>query len=168
MARDSRAVVWPTARQVFTRPVLFLAFGFGSGLSRKAPGTLGTLAAVPLYWLMQDLSLPVYLGIVIAGFLAGIPVCARAAAVTATDDHPGIVWDEIIGYLVTMTLAPAGWLPMLLGFGFFRLFDITKVFPVGLAERRLRGGLGIMADDLVAGVMAALGLAMVMAWLPPL
>jgi len=136
-------------------PLDFLALGFGSGLLPKAPGTAGTLAAIPVYLLLQALALPVYL--VVAGvlFVAGIGLCARTARRLGVHDHPGIVWDEIVGYLVTMTQAPPGWLWVLLGFALFRLFDVLKPWPIRWLDRRVHGGFGIMLDDLVAGIFPA-------------
>ena len=141
--------------QLLLHPVHCLALGFGSGLVPRAPGTAGTLVAIPLYLLMQMLSLNLYLPLVIALFLLGIPVCAHTARRLGVHDHPAIVWDEIVGYLVTMTLAPPGWVWVAAGFVLFRLFDIIKPWPIGWSDRRVHGGLGIMLDDLLAGVMAA-------------
>lgn len=137
-------------------PLHLLAFGFGSGLAPRAPGTFGTLVGIPLYLLLQDLALPVYLGLVLAGFLAGIGICGRTSRDLGVHDHGGIVWDEIIGYLLTMTLAPAGWTWVLIGFLLFRFFDILKPWPIRWLDRRVPGGFGIMLDDLLAGVYAGL------------
>ena len=138
------------------KPVHLLAFGFGSGLAPKAPGTFGTLAAVPLYLLMAGLSLPIYLGLVLAGTLLGIWICGRASDDLGVHDHGGIVWDEIIGYLLTMAFAPPGWAWMLIGFLLFRFFDILKPWPIRWLDRQVSGGVGIMLDDLLAGVFAGL------------
>ena len=138
------------------KPVHLLAFGFGSGLAPKAPGTFGTLAAVPLYLLMAGLSLPIYLGLVLAGTLLGIWICGRASDDLGVHDHGGIVWDEIIGYLLTMVFAPPGWAWMLIGFLLFRFFDILKPWPIRWLDRQVSGGVGIMLDDLLAGVFAGL------------
>ena len=143
------------------KPIHLLAFGFGSGLAPVAPGTFGTLAAVPLYLLLAPLPLPAYLAVVTAVSLAGIWICGRASRDLGVHDHPGIVWDEIAGFLVTMTAAPRGWSWLLLGFLLFRLFDIFKPWPIGWLDRRVRGGLGIMLDDLLAGAFAWLVLQMV-------
>ena len=102
-------------------PVDCLALGFGSGLVPIAPGTAGTLAAIPFYLILQPLSLNLYLPLVAALFLLGIPVCAHTARRLGVHDHPGIVWDEIVGYLVTMTLAPPGWTWIAAGFLLFRV-----------------------------------------------
>ncbi|MGD8932044.1 MAG: phosphatidylglycerophosphatase A, partial [Chromatiales bacterium] len=98
-----------------SNPVHFIAFGFGSGAMPWAPGTFGTLAAVPLYLLLQPLPLGYYLLVLLAGFIVGIWLCERTSRDLGVHDHGGIVWDEIIGYLLTMTLAPPGWLWILLG-----------------------------------------------------
>ena len=142
-------------KALLRRPASFLAYGFGSGLAPKAPGTFGTLAAIPVYYLVQDLSLWLYLALVLLAFVAGIWLCQRTVDWLGQDDPSGVVWDEIVGYLVTMTFAPADWIWMLVGFGLFRLFDIAKPWPVSVADQKLHGGFGIMLDDVLAGVMAA-------------
>jgi len=136
-------------------PLVFMALGFGSGLVPKGPGTAGTVVAVPVYLLLQPLSVTVYLALVAALFIVGIPICAHAARRMGVHDHPGIVWDEIVGYLVTMTFAPQGWLWIAAGFVLFRLFDIAKPWPIRLLDRKVGGGFGIMVDDLLAGIFAA-------------
>ena len=138
----------------FRRPVQFLAFGFGSGLSPKAPGTAGTLAAVPVYWLLAQWSLPWYSVFVLAAALAGIWICGAASHQLRVHDHPGIVWDEFVGYWITMWALPADWVWMLAGFVVFRVLDITKPWPISHLDRQVKGGLGIMIDDILAGVMA--------------
>jgi phosphatidylglycerophosphatase A len=136
-------------------PVDFLALGFGSGLLPFAPGTAGTVAAIPVYLLLQPLAAPYYIAIVVLLALAGIAICGQAARHLGVHDHPGIVWDEIVGYLVTMAFAPPGWLWIGLGFVLFRLFDILKPWPIRWCDRQVDGGLGIMLDDLLAGVFSA-------------
>jgi phosphatidylglycerophosphatase A len=139
-------------------PVNFLALGFGSGLAPVAPGTAGTLAAIPVYLLLQPLALEVYLPLVVALFVVGIPICAFTAQRLQVHDHPGIVWDEVVGYLVTMAFAPAGWLWVVAGFVLFRIFDVAKPWPIMWLDRQVHGGFGIMLDDLLAGVFAAAAL----------
>lgn len=136
-------------------PVHWLAFGLGSGLVPKARGTLGTLAGVPLWWLLAQMPWAGYLlaTAIIAG--AGIGICGRTARDLGVHDHGGIVWDEIAGYLVTMILAPVTPLSAAAGFVLFRLFDIAKPWPIGWLDARVGGGTGIMVDDLLAGVYAA-------------
>lgn len=136
------------------KPLHLLAFGFGSGLAPKAPGTFGTLAALPLYLLLQPLPLQLYLALVAFGFVVGIWICEVTSRDLGVHDHGGIVWDEIIGFLVTMSLAPPGWWWLLLGFLLFRFFDIFKPWPIGWLDLRVTGGFGIMLDDLVAGIYA--------------
>ena len=135
-------------------PVHLLAFGFGSGLAPVAPGTFGTLAAIPFYLLMARLPLAGYLLVLLLVILAGIRICGRASRDLGVHDHPGIVWDEFAGFFVTMIAAPPGWPWILAGFALFRFFDILKPWPIGWLDRRVGGGLGIMLDDLVAGLYA--------------
>ena len=146
-------------------PVHILASGFGSGLARHAPGTLGTLAAIPIVLLAQGLPGWLYASVTLLMFVAGIFICGRAARDWGVRDHPAIVWDEIVGLLVTMSLAPvgAGWL--LAGFVLFRLFDIVKPWPISSVDRRMHGGLGIMLDDVVAGIIAGSILYLGVRWL---
>jgi len=141
---------------IWKRPDSICACGFGTGAAPYAPGTFGTLAGLPFYWFMQDLSLFLYLSIVTALFLLGVWVCQTTADALGVHDHPGIVWDEIVGYLVTMTLAPAGWVWWVAGFLLFRLFDIWKPWPIIVLDKHVAGGFGIMIDDVLAGVYAAL------------
>jgi phosphatidylglycerophosphatase A len=146
-------------------PVDFLALGFGSGLVPRAPGTAGTFAAIPVYLLLQPLAISYYVATVVLLALAGIAICGQTASRLGVHDHPGIVWDEIVGYLVTMTFAPAGWLWIGLGFVLFRLFDILKPWPIRWCDRRVGGGLGIMLDDLLAGVLSAVLLQLLVMYL---
>lgn len=144
----------PSIKQLLTNPNHFFAFGFGSGLAPKAPGTFGTLAAVPIYWLLQDLAWPIYGTWLIVTFALGVYWCDRSSKQLGVHDHGGIVWDEFVGYWITMFLAPKGWLWMLLGFVLFRFFDIIKPWPIGLLDRKVGGGFGIMIDDVLAGIYA--------------
>jgi phosphatidylglycerophosphatase A len=142
------------ARSILRNPVHLLAFGFGSGLVPKAPGTFGTLAAVPLYLLLVQLPLPLYLLALVLAFGLGIWLCDKTARDLGVHDHGGIVWDEFVGFWLTMVAAPAGWLWILLGFLLFRLFDILKPFPINWFDRHIKGGMGIMLDDALAGSFA--------------
>ena len=150
-----------TAGRVFKDPVLLLAFGMGSGLMPRAPGTAGTMAAIPLYLWFSQYPWPVYLLLVLAVSVSGVWICQQASARLGVHDHPGIVWDELAGFLVTMMPATSSWIWVVAGFLLFRLFDIWKPWPISWADRTLRGGLGIMLDDLLAGAMAAGVLAIV-------
>ena len=137
-------------------PIHFLALGFGSGLAPKAPGTFGTLAALPLYFLMMNLSLPVFVAITLIITIVGFWICDIAAKDMQVHDHGAIVWDEVAGMLITMIAAPVGLLPLVVGFVLFRFFDIIKPWPIKLLDRHVKGGFGIMIDDVLAGVFAAL------------
>ena len=145
-----------TPRSIWRDPVHFLAFGFGAGAVPKAPGIAGTVVAVVLYIPLAELSLPLYSLFLVTGFILGIWLCGRIAAEIGVHDHGGIVWDEFVGYWLTMFMAPAGWVWILAGFVFFRLFDILKPWPVKWVDSRVKGGLGIMLDDVIAGIIAAL------------
>jgi len=143
-------------------PIHALSLGFGTGLAPKAPGTFGTLVGVALYWLLcsLQLSLTVYIAITVLCFVLGVWLCGYTAKALGVHDHPAIVWDEVVGYLITMTFAPSGWLWMLIGFALFRLFDIWKPWPIRVIDRSVHGGFGIMFDDVLAGVYAAIILAL--------
>ena len=141
--------------RLWREPPLALAFGFGLGLVPKAPGTAGTLLGVAVYFATQSLALPLRTGLVLALFLLGVWVCDIAARRLGVHDHQGIVFDEVVGYLIAMLAAPAGWLWALAGFVLFRLFDIWKPWPIRLVDRRVKGGFGIMLDDALAGALAA-------------
>ena len=145
----------PSLAQLLRDPPMALAFGFGLGLTPKAPGTAGTLLGVGLHFLLVDLPVPVRAGIVLALFVLGTWVCDIAARRLGVHDHQGIVFDEVVGYLIAMLAAPAGWLWALAGFALFRLFDIWKPWPIRLADQRVKGGFGIMLDDALAGALAA-------------
>jgi phosphatidylglycerophosphatase A len=145
-------------------PLHLLAFGFGTGLIPKAPGTFGTLVGIPVYLLIERLSLVYYVGIVALAFLIGIWLCEVTSRDLGVHDHGGIVWDEVVGYLVTMVWAPDGWIWLFLGFLLFRLFDIVKPWPIRWIDQHVKGGLGIMVDDLIAGVFAAGCLVLISQW----
>lgn len=148
----------PSAKTVFTDPVHFFAFGLGSGLAPFAPGTFGTLAAVPLYLLMAPLSLPVYLLLVVVAFVVGVWICGQVGADLSVHDHGGVVWDEFVGLWITLIAAPTGWHWIVVGFLLFRLFDIWKPWPIRWADQQLSGGLGVMLDDVIAGIYALVAL----------
>ncbi|CAM5192145.1 phosphatidylglycerophosphatase A family protein [Alishewanella longhuensis] len=132
----------------------FLALGFGSGLAPKAPGTFGTLVALPLVWLLSLAGTGWFVTFLVAGTLLGIYVCGKAAADVGEHDHGAIVWDEIIGFTLTMLLVPVSVTSLLLGFALFRFFDIVKPWPIRWFDQRVHGGFGIMLDDLLAALPA--------------
>jgi phosphatidylglycerophosphatase A len=139
---------------IFKHPFHFLSLGFGSGLSPKIPGTAGTLAAIPIYLLMEPLSLIWYLSIVAVMTILGCWFCGYTTRALGVEDHRAIVWDEIVGYLITMAAMPSGWFWMVLGFILFRVLDILKPWPISWVDRNVKGGLGIMLDDVLAGMVA--------------
>ncbi|HAT2067281.1 TPA: phosphatidylglycerophosphatase A [Legionella pneumophila] len=142
------------ANRVWQDPVYFIAFGFGSGLMSIAPGTWGTLAAIPLYLLMINAHWSIYLLWTALAFALGVWVSDRVTEDLGVHDYKGIVWDEVVGYLLTMFLAPKGISWMLTGFILFRIFDIWKPQPIRMIDQRVQGGLGIMLDDVLAAVPA--------------
>ena len=141
---------WSVARLIYT--------GLGLGLAPKAPGTFGTLLGLPLYWLLMPFSWPVYLLVTTAVFGIGWWAANQAEIDLGRHDAPEVVIDEVAGYLVTMFLAPAVPGAMILGFLLFRLFDIWKPWPVRWADNKMPGGLGVMVDDVLAGLYAWLAL----------
>lgn len=140
--------------QVFQNPLMFLAFGFGSGLLPFAPGTWGTLVALPLYFLLAHLSKGAYIIVVLLLFAAGIYICQKASDKLGVHDHSGIVWDEISGFLLTLWMIPSGIKWLILAFILFRLFDILKPQPIAYCDANIQGGFGIMFDDFLAGFFA--------------
>jgi phosphatidylglycerophosphatase A len=145
-----------TFKDLTAHPVNFLSLGFGSGLSPVAPGTFGTLVAVPLYLLFAQLDIALYIGLTLLITLVGIWFCDVTANNLGVHDHSGIVWDEIAGYLITMIAAPPGWVWVVVGFVLFRLFDILKPWPIRWLDKHVQGGFGIMIDDVLAGIMSLL------------
>ena len=143
-------------KAILANPIHLLAFGFGAGLSPKAPGTVGTAVAVLIYLALPSMSPIIYAGLVLLSFIFGIWLCGKTAEDLGVHDHGGIVWDEFVGYWITMFMAPSGLFWVLLGFGLFRLLDIFKPWSIKWADKELAGGLGIMLDDVLAGIMAAL------------
>jgi len=145
----------PIPISMLRNPLHLLSLGFGSGLSPYAPGTTGTLVAIPLYLLLSQLNLLTYLLVILGGFIVGVYLCDYTSKALGVHDHGGIVWDEFIGYWITMIAVPAiTWQWILAGFLLFRFFDIVKPWPVKLADKRLPGGFGIMIDDVLAGLYA--------------
>ena len=143
-----------TVYQIMTDWRLFLAFGFGSGLSPQGPGTAGTLAAIPVYLLFLVFGDQVYLLLTLIVCVSGVWICEYAADKLGVHDFGGLVWDEIAGYLVTMLFVPFSWSAVVIGFLLFRLFDIFKPWPICVLDKELGGGLGIMLDDILAGIFS--------------
>ena len=137
-------------------PIVCLAVGFGSGLSPKAPGTAGTLVAVPLFLFMQNLPLLTYALITLLITVLGIWICSYSARKLGVHDHPGIVIDEVAGFLITMFAVPDGWQWIVAGFILFRFFDALKPWPISWLDKNVAGGFGIMIDDVAAGLVSML------------
>ncbi|MBT8419931.1 MAG: phosphatidylglycerophosphatase A [Gammaproteobacteria bacterium] len=141
-------------KHLLKHPVHLFSLGFGAGLVPFAPGTMGSLVGVIFYIFLQSLALSwlSYLAIIAILFVPGVWFCGMTARALGVHDHPAIVWDEIVGFLVTMVAVPAGWGWVLSGFMLFRFFDIVKPWPIGFIDAHVGGGFGIMLDDLLAGV----------------
>ncbi len=144
------------ARTVLTDPVHFLAFGFGSGLAPVAPGTFGSIPGLLLFWLTLDFGLYVQLAVAAVLCIGGVWICGESSRRLGIHDHGGIVWDEIAGMYLTLFVAPVSVLGWVLAFALFRLMDIVKPWPIRDLDHRLKGGVGIMLDDLIAALYAAL------------
>jgi phosphatidylglycerophosphatase A len=151
---DKQKIPGNSIRSVWRNPVHFIAFGFGSGTLPKMPGTWGTVVAIPIYLLMINLPLWGYLALTAFLILISFFICGKTARDIGVHDHPGIVLDEIVGYLLTMVLVPVGWFWVIAGFILFRVFDIWKPFPIRWVDSKVGGGVGIVVDDLIAAVYA--------------
>ncbi|MDD5241352.1 MAG: phosphatidylglycerophosphatase A [Sulfuricella sp.] len=140
----------PDLRFILRHPAHFLAFGFGTGLSPFAPGTVGTLVGFPIYFLLHGLDPVAYFAVVALLYVAGIWFCDVAGKALGVADHGGIVWDEIVALLLVLPFAPATPAGFIAAFLLFRLFDIWKPFPIRYADKHIHGGFGVMFDDLLA------------------
>ena len=141
----------PTAGFTFAHPAHAIALGFGSGLAPVGPGTAGTLVAWPVGWYLGDVVAPsVLLAILAAAFIAGIWACELTGRHLGVSDHSAMVWDEIVAFLLILTIVPRDLSCQAAAFVLFRAFDIAKPPPIDWFERRLRGGFGVMFDDLLA------------------
>lgn len=162
MTQENRSA----GKLVFSNPAAFLAFGLGSGLSPFAPGTMGTLAAIPFAVVLKTLPLLVYAPLLAALFVLGIYLCDVTERRLGQHDPGGIVWDEMVAYWLTVMFLPVHWAWFLAAFVLFRIFDILKPWPIRLVERRFGGGLGIMLDDIVAALYAMLILFLAGSFIP--
>lgn len=139
-------------------PGHFLALGGGTGLAKFAPGTFGSLLGVAVYLALPPLAPAGAVGVVALMIAVGVPICGRTARALGVHDHPAIVWDEVTGIVLTLVCGSGTWIGVGLGFLLFRIFDIWKPWPVRWADGRVGGGIGVMLDDLLAAVYAAMGL----------
>ncbi len=149
------------SHKVLRDPINFLAFGLGTGLSPVAPGTAGSLVGLALAWGTADLPLILRLVVAVSLIVSGVWICGESARRIGVHDHPGIVWDEIAGIYAALLVVPPPLWAWAFGFGLFRLFDVWKPWPIRDLDHRLKGGLGIMLDDLVAALYTALMLGIV-------
>jgi phosphatidylglycerophosphatase A len=158
----SELLTKPGWRFLFSHPAHLISFGFGSGLARKAPGTFGTLAAFPLYWLVapifSDWQFLLVLGL---AFLWGVWVCDYTGKILGVADYGGIVWDEVVSFMLVLFFTPSGWYWSLLAFVLFRFFDIYKPPPIRHFDSSWHGGLGVMFDDLLAAGYTLLCMALI-------
>jgi phosphatidylglycerophosphatase A len=146
----------PDLKFLLAHPAHLIAFGFGSGLAPRAPGTVGTLLGLPLFWLITAAApdRPNQIILLLAAFLLGVWACGRTGRALGVADHGGMVWDEIVAFALVLSFTPAGWTWMALAFALFRLFDILKPWPIRMADRNLKNGFGVMFDDLLAAGFA--------------
>lgn len=159
-----QAIPRPPAALILSTPVHLIAFGFGSGLARHAPGTWGTLAAVPIFLLASALPFHAYAALCLALFMLGCWACAESGRLLQVEDYPGFVFDEIVGFLLAAAplvawfgfWAPGVWIGLPIAFALFRVFDIVKPWPIAWFDRHVHGGLGVMLDDVLAGLFVAL------------
>lgn len=151
----SRPLTATQRRALQSHPAGWIATALGAGLSPKAPGTMGSLVALlPWWFLLRGLPIGWYVAVLVVGFLLGVWACGVAGQRLGVHDHGALVWDEVIGMWIALVAAPAQWWWMFVGFGLFRVFDIWKPWPVRVADRRVHGGLGVMLDDVLAGIYA--------------
>ncbi|MDB2409053.1 phosphatidylglycerophosphatase A [Pseudomonadales bacterium] len=146
----------PTWAFLFSHPAHFFGLGLGSGLTGFAPGTFGTLAAIPLWLLIAGQSFVIQCAVILIASIVGIYFCGKTADDLGAHDHGAIVWDEFVGFWITMLFVPTGWLWIFLAFVMFRLLDILKPWPISYFDKQVHGGLGIMLDDIIAGLLAGI------------
>jgi phosphatidylglycerophosphatase A len=164
MAADTTTSRAPDARFLLAHPAHFIALGFGSGLAPRAPGTFGTLAGLAIFLLLERMIAPWHVAVLaIPLFFVGIWACGRTSRDLGVQDHGAIVWDEIVAFLPVAVCANKSPLMLAVAFGLFRLFDIWKPFPIRQVERRVKGGFGVMIDDVLAAIYACAVLALLIA-----
>ncbi len=155
-ANGKEAAERATVRFLLAHPAHLVAFGFGSGLVPRAPGTAGTVLGLPFFWLIEIVAAdrPNQIALLVAAFLVGVWACARTGRALGVADHGGIVWDEIVAFALVLVFTPSGGLWIATAFALFRLFDILKPWPIRSADARLKNGFGVMFDDLLAAIYA--------------
>jgi len=151
----------PNLRFLLQHPAHFFGLGFGAGLAKKAPGTVGTLIGLPLFWFISAYSLPTQFTVIAVLFVIGVPICAITGKALGVPDHGSIVWDEIVAMMLVLAFTPSQWQWWLVAFLLFRLFDIWKPFPIRQCDAKLKNGFGVMFDDLLAAIYAILVLQLI-------
>ena len=155
-------ILRPNFQFVFSHPAHFIAFGFGAGLSRFAPGTVGTLVGFPLFWLLGPAYSPwVMLALIVVLFAIGVWACGIAGRNLGISDHGGMCWDEIVAFLLILYVAPDEPRWQAGAFFLFRFFDVVKPSPIRELEMRMKGGFGVMFDDILAAGYTLLALAII-------
>jgi phosphatidylglycerophosphatase A len=154
--------IQPSWKFLFSHPAHLLSFGFGAGLVKKGPGTAGTLVAFPMYWFLAPrLSDAMFLFVLIWAFAIGVWLCDKTGKELGVGDYGGIVWDEIVAFMLVLFFTPEGFFWQVLAFSLFRFFDIVKPQPIRHFDSHWHGGLGVMFDDLLAAGYALLCLALI-------
>lgn len=154
--------VQPSWHFILSHPAHFFSFGFGSGLAPSMPGTVGTLAAFPLYWLLVPyFTDAMFILLLVAAFGFGVWACGKTSRALGAGDYGGIVWDEIVAFMLVLFFTPEGVLWQVLAFALFRFFDIVKPQPIRHFDRAWHGGMGVMFDDILAAGYTLLCLALV-------
>jgi len=157
----------PDLRLLFSHPAHFFSLGFGTGLMPRGPGTAGTLVAFPLYWLIApQLNDNFFMLFLILAFFIGVKICDKTSRSLGVEDHGGIVWDEIVAFMLVLFFTPEGIYWQVFAFVLFRFFDIVKPQPIKYFDQNLQGGLGVMFDDILAAGYALLCLALLKSFLP--
>lgn len=153
----------PTVKFLLSHPAHFIALGFGSGLSPRAPGTVGTLLGWALFPVIKHpVSDGLFLILLVSLFVAGVMVCDRTGRSLGVPDHGAIVWDEMVAIWLVLLVTPAAFAWQLTAVVLFRFFDIVKPPPIGWADRHLKGGFGVMLDDLIAAAFAMISLSVLL------
>lgn len=161
-----RPIIRPTLGFAWSHPAHVLALGFGTGVAPIAPGTVGTLVAFPLHALLARWCSPLQILLVaVALFAIGVWACGRTSRALGLSDHSGINWDEIVAFLIVLVFTPGGWGWQLLAFLLFRVFDVVKPQPIRYFDRNVKGGFGVMLDDLLAAGYTVLVLATLKWWI---
>lgn len=156
----------PDWKFLFSHPAHFLSLGFGTGLAKKAPGTFGTLVAFPLYFLIAEYDFYTELGIIAALLLLGIWLCDFTGKALGVSDHSSMVWDEIVAMMLVLTFTPHCYINYTVAFILFRIFDIWKPFPIRQCDAKIKGGFGVMFDDILAAVYTIISVK-VLTWTIP-